>query len=175
MISWVEKMLMLIKYFNLMGIIFVCSYIGILKAQKYETRVIELNKFQNALSVFKAKMEFTHEPIKNIFEEISKVIYKDEKNIFKETIMSNQRINENWIIQSEELKDKLNNEDIYIIKSFGKLLGKTDMQGQVSEILLTKKLVEKQINQAEIERQKNSKLCKTMGIISGLGICIILI
>ena len=111
----------------------------------------------------------------NIFEEISKVIYKDEKNIFKETIMSNQRINENWIIQSEELKDKLNNEDIYIIKSFGKLLGKTDIQGQVSEILLTKKLVEKQINQAEIERQKNSKLCKTMGIISGLGICIILI
>lgn len=58
---------------------------------------------------------------------------------------------------------------------FGKLLGKTDVEGQVSEILLTQKLIEKQIEKAEYEKLKNSKLYKSMGVICGLGICIILI
>lgn len=165
----------LIKFFDLIGIIAICSYIGVIKSQKYEIRVAELNKFQNALSVFKSKMEFTYEPIKDIFEEISKIVYKEEKNIFKETINVDGEINEKWIMEAEMLKDKLSKEDITIIQSFGKLLGKTDIKGQVSEILLTENLIEKQIIKAESEKQKNSKLCKSMGIIVGLSLFIIFV
>ena len=74
--------MIIIKFINLIGIILICSYIGILKAKTFEKRVVELNKFQNALVMFKSKIEFTYEPIKNIFEEISKIIYKDDENIF---------------------------------------------------------------------------------------------
>ncbi len=165
----------LIKCFNLISIIFVCSYIGILKAQKYEIRVIELNKFQNSLSLLKNKMEFTYEPIKSIFEEISKIIYKNEKNIFYETIKNDCEVTENWILFSDKLIDKLTKEDVYIIKSFGKLLGKTDIHGQVSEIILTQNLIEKQIINAEIEKQKNSKMYKSLGVICGIAICIIFV
>ena len=62
-----------------------------------------------------------------------------------------------------------------IIKMLGKLLGKTDIKGQVNEITLTQNLVEKQIQKAEFEKNKNVKLYKTMGIVLGMGICIILI
>lgn len=168
-------MMELIKCFNLIGIFCLCSYIGVIKAQKYEIRVIELNRFKNALYVFKSKIEFTYEPIKNIFEEISKIIYKEEKNIFKEAIKCEEKINENWELAAEELNDKLDKEDIYAIKTLGKLLGKTDVKGQVSEILLVESLIEKQISKAEFEKQKNSKLCKNMGIIIGLGICIMFV
>ena len=72
-------------------------------------------------------------------------------------------------------KNGFNNEDIKIIKSFWKLLGKTDINGQINEIELTLKLIEKQIENAEKEREKNSKLYKTLGITCGIGICIILI
>ena len=58
---------------------------------------------------------------------------------------------------------------------FGKLLGKTDIKGQLSQIELTQKLIEKQIEKAEFEKNKNSKLYKTIGIISGIAICIILV
>ena len=58
---------------------------------------------------------------------------------------------------------------------FGKLLGKIDLIGQVNEINLTMKLIEKQIEKAEIEKNQNTKLYKTMGIVLGMGICIILI
>lgn len=62
-----------------------------------------------------------------------------------------------------------------MIKTIGKLLGKTDIEGQLSEISLGLDLIGKQIKDAEYERNKNSKLYKTMGVIFGLGISIILI
>ncbi|MBQ7410330.1 MAG: stage III sporulation protein AB [Clostridia bacterium] len=165
----------LIKGINMIFIIIICSYIGIIKAKKFETRLIELKKFQNALTMFKTKIEFTYEPIKNIFEEISKIIYLEEKNIFKLVIESEDEINQAWKISVDEFHEVFNKEDIDVIKMFGKLLGKTDIEGQVSEILLTQNLIEKQIEKAEYEKSKNSKLYKSMGVICGLGICIILV
>lgn len=165
----------LIKGINMIFIIIICSYIGIIKAKKFETRVIELNKFQNALTMFKTKIEFTYEPIKNIFEEISKIIYLEDKNIFKLTIESEEEIDQAWKISADKFYEVFNKEDIDIMKMFGKLLGKTDIEGQVSEILLTQNLIEKQIEKAEYEKSKNSKLYKSMGVICGLGICIILV
>ena len=165
----------LIKGINMIFIIIICSYIGIIKAKKFETRLIELKKFQNALTMFKTKIEFTYEPIKNIFEEISKIIYLEEKNIFKLVIESEDEINQAWKISVDEFHEVFNKEDIDVIKMFGKLLGKTDIEGQVSEILLTQNLIEKQIEKAEYEKSKNSKLYKSMVVICGLGICIILV
>ena len=53
--------------------------IGILISKMYENRVKELNKFQNALVMFKSKIEFTHEPLKNILKDISNIIYSSTK------------------------------------------------------------------------------------------------
>ncbi|MBR3614935.1 MAG: stage III sporulation protein AB [Clostridia bacterium] len=163
-----------IKYFNLGLICFICFYLGNMKAGTFEKRVIELNKFQNALLMFKSKIEFTYEPINNIFLDISKIIYENHSNIFLETLKQDSDIYIAWKKSTEELKD-VNTEDKEIIKMFGKLLGKTDIKGQVSQIELTENLIERQIEKAESEKNKNFKLYKTMGIICGMGICIILI
>lgn len=164
-----------IKFINLISIFIICSYIGYIKAKSFENRVIELNKFQNALVMFKSKIEFTYEPINSIFSDISKVIYLNEENIFLKTINCEQEIYLSWIKSINETKNNLIKEDKDIIKMFGKMLGKTDIQGQVNEILLTQSLIEKQIEKAEQEKNKNMKLYKTMGVICGMGICIILI
>ena len=58
---------------------------------------------------------------------------------------------------------------------FGKLLGKTDKKGQIGEIEITMEFIEKQIDKAELEKNKNSKLYKSLGILCGLGIVIIFI
>ena len=55
-----------------------------------------------------------------------------------------------------------------------KLLGKTNLEGQVSEIKLTQSFLKKQIEYAEQERQKNEKLYKTLGMTIGLAIVILL-
>lgn len=164
-----------IKFLNLSLILVVCSYIGILKSKTYENRVIELSKFQNSLGMFKSKIEFTYEPLKNIFSDISKIIYKNEKNIFEETIRKDDEIYKAWSESVDEIRGNLDVEDREIIKMFGKLLGKTDLKGQVNEICLTQKLIEKQLKKAELEKNKNVKLYKTMGVVLGIGLCIILV
>lgn len=163
-----------IKNVELISIIIICSYIGFLKSKNFENRVIELSKFQNALVMFESKLKFTYEPIKNIFEEISKVIYKNENNVFYYTAKEERNIYNAWC-DGVDKNSFLNTEDKDVIKMMGKLLGKTDIEGQLSEISLGLDLVSKQIKTAEFEKNKNCKLYKTMGVILGLGICIILI
>ena len=167
--------MLFLKGLSLIGVIVICSYLGIIKAKTFENRVSELSKFQNALVMFKTKIEYKNEPIKNIFGEITKVIYKDEENIFLYTIKNQRNIYVSWNEGADKIKKDFTKEDIEIIKMMGKLLGKTDIEGQVNEIELTKSLIEKQIEKAELEKIKNSKLYKTMGVICGIGICIILI
>ena len=53
--------------------------------------------------------------------------------------------------------------------------GQTDVEGQVSQIEVTKSFIDMQIDKAEEERKKNEKLYKTLGIIVGLAIVIVLI
>lgn len=57
----------------------------------------------------------------------------------------------------------------------GRCCGKTDVEGQISEIRLTSDFIETQIKKAEEECKKNEKLYQTLGTIAGLAIAIILI
>lgn len=163
-----------IKYVNLLGILLISSYLGIYKSKEFENRVRELTRFQSSLIMFKSKLEFTHEPIRNIFKEISHVIYNDNNNIFENVVNSNNDVYSSWM-EGVNNQNEFTKEDKEIIKTIGKLLGKTDLDGQVNEINLGINLVGKQLKEAEIEKNKNVKLYKTMGIVCGIGICIILI
>ena len=69
----------------------------------------------------------------------------------------------------------INAEDKNILKDLGKLLGKTDLKGQVNQIDLTSSFLDNQIKKAEIEREKNERMYRTLGMILGLGIVIILL
>ena len=57
-----------IKSVNLILVLLICVYLGIQKAKVYEKRYKELQYFQSALNMFKSKLEFTYEPINNIFK-----------------------------------------------------------------------------------------------------------
>lgn len=169
-------MLVLIKILMLFSIFSICTMIGIQKAKVYDSRVNELKRIKSALEVLKSKIEFTYEPIKEIFLEISKIVYSNEENVFKKTInlMDNYSLQESWSISIDE-ENKLNNEDKNTIKMFGKLLGKTDKAGQINEINVTSNLIDTLIQNAETEKNKNYKLFKTLGSVIGVGLCIILI
>lgn len=168
--------MVIVKILIMCEIIVICSYLGILKSKSYELRCCELKSINGALNMFKSKIEFTYEPIKDIFEEISNVIYKNKSNIFMNTIneLKNKNITEAWYEGINKTKNYLNTEDKETLKMMGKLLGKTEKNGQISEIDLTMNLLERQIEKAEIEKNKNSKLYKTLGAVMGIGIVIML-
>ncbi len=89
--------------------------------------------------------------------------------------MKNHSASESWKKAIQNSKLNLNNSDLKIIENLEKLLGKTNIEGQISEIEVTQKFLDDQIKDAEEERIKNEKLFKSLSIITGLAIVIILI
>lgn len=152
------------------------SAIGILASKKYEDRVNELKEFKNALNMFKSKIKFTYEPIPEIFEEISKQINSNTGKIFK-LASSNMEVlaaGEAWNMAVDTNILNINEEDRNILKNLSKLLGQTDIDGQINQIELTSKFLDEQIVKAEKEKLKSEKMYRTLGIVIGLGIVIIL-
>lgn len=152
------------------------SAIGFLISKKYEERVKELKEFKNALNMFKTKIKFTYEPIPEIFKQISNSIDSKTGRIF-ELASYNMKLltaGDAWNMAIDTDLLSINEEDKSILKNLSKLLGQTDMEGQVNQINLTTAFLDEQIEKAEKERAKNEKMYRTLGMIVGLAIVIIL-
>ena len=159
------------------GIFLTCSLIGILKSKKYTYREEELKEFKNALNIFKTKIKYTYEPIPEIFQQISDSIDPIIGGIFR--VASNNMkfcpAGDAWnkAIDTDILN--INVEDKNVLKNLSKMLGTTDMEGQISQIDITSNFLDEQIRKAEKERQKSEGLYRKLGAIVGLVIVIILI
>lgn len=151
--------------------------IGKLIAGKYINRVKELKEMKSALNIFETKIKFTYESVPEIFEQIGNQMEGNIGSIFKESSkkMKDVSAGEAWIQSIEKTESNLNKEDKEILKKLGKLLGRTDADGQISEIELVSNFLDTQIDIAENERSKNEKMYKTLGGIIGLTLVIIFI
>ena len=169
--------MLVIKYIIIFWVFSISLYIGNLISKKYTLRLKELKDFKNALNIIENKIKFTYEPIQDIFMQTSKMVSNNISQIFVQAThnMKIDNAEEAWEKSIESVTTNLNIEDIENIKNFGKMLGKTDKEGQLSRIELTKTFVEMQIEKAKIEEQKNAKMYKTLGAIIGLAFVIILI
>ena len=69
----------------------------------------------------------------------------------------------------------LKKEDIEVLKGLSNLLGKVDVEGQVSEIELVDNFINTQIEKAEEESKKSEKMYKVLGVTIGLAMVIVLV
>lgn len=166
-----------IKCVILLLIIMTSSIIGNLYSQKFVKRVKELQEIKSALNMFRTKIKYTYEPIPDIFQEIGTKFSCNVSNIF---IKASEQMNElsageAWKSSIDIVYSNLTKEDKDVLKSLGKMLGKTDSEGQLNEIEVTETFLDLQIEKAEHDRRKNEKLYKTLGVVAGFGFVIILI
>lgn len=168
-----------IKYTSILLLLLASSTIGILYSKKYSCRVKDLEEFNKAMDIFKSKIKFTYKTIPDVFKEISEELKENISKIFKKAslYMENDLASNAWerSLEEEEKGTNFNKEDIEIIKSLATLLGNSDLDGQINNINLIRELIDKQIEEARIEKNKNEKLYKVLGTSIGLVIAIILI
>lgn len=159
------------------GIFLVCSLIGLLKSQKYTYRVEELKEFKNALNMLKTKISFTFEPLPDIFIQIAGNMNSSIGSVFRIASYNMQFFpaGDAWNKAMDTDILNINLEDKKILKDLSKLLGKTDLNGQISQIEITSSFLDEQIKKAEKEREKNEGMYRKLGVIIGLGIIIILV
>lgn len=169
--------MLVFRLFILAMIIVVSSIIGILFSKRYADREKEIKEMKNALNMFSTKIKFTYEPIPNVFMEIANKIEGNVGTIFDRAANRMKEISagEAWNQALEESKNNFNKEDIAIIKNLNRLLGQTDLDGQLSEIEVVNDFLTTQLEKASEERRKNEKMYRTLGLVTGLTIAIILI
>lgn len=169
--------MIIIKYISISLVFCISLYIGNLISRRYTLRLNELKDIKNALNIIESKIKFTYEPLADIFMQTSKMVSKNISKIFAlaSNNMKTDNAEEAWEKSINISITNLNKEDIESLKNFGKMLGKTDKEGQISRLELTKTFIEMQIEKAKAEEEKNAKLYKTLGAVVGLAFVIILI
>ncbi len=170
---------MIVIKFSILILVFASSVsIGFLIAKRYANRVKELKDMKNALNMFETKIKFTYASVPEIFKEISNQ-FKEETvgQVFKKAsdLMEDKSAGEAWNEGIDTVNSNITSEDKTILKNLGKMLGKTDVEGQISEIKLVTSFLDTQIDLAETDRIKNEKMYRTLGGIIGLTLVIIFI
>lgn len=167
----------IIKLILLFGVFGTSTIIGMLISKKYINRLQILKDLKNALNIFEVKVNFSCETIPEIFKEISTKFKGTVGKIFSNTVenMENMVAGEAWEKALNNNCEALKKEDINSIKPLGKLLGKTDVEGQLTQIKLVLEFLEKQINEASEEKNKNAKMYQKLGAVVGLIMVIVLI
>lgn len=169
-----------IRYIFLISILACSTSIGFLLSNRYINRVEELKSISKLINILQNKIKFTRKPLKDIFNELSKIEQNENINrIFLNVSqnLENRAVSDTWkkILEDEKRNLSLKEDDINLLKTLGNTLGKSDVDGQINEINLFTDLLKTQIQKAEIEREKNSKMYKSLGTIIGLVIVIVLI
>ena len=169
--------MLVVKIVIYMFIFLSTSLIGTLISKRYINRVNELKEFKNALNIFKTKIRYTYEPIPEIFKEISLNVNSNISNVFKVASdkMKYCSAGQAWSLSLKLDNLSINSEDRIALNNLSKLLGETDLDGQLSQIEMTSNFLDKQIDDAEKERNKCEKMYRSLGMIIGIAIVIILI
>ena len=165
-----------VKYFILFLILVSSTLIGKFFSNKYIYRLEELEDIKNSLNILKTKIKFTYEPIPEVFGEIAENVSSNVRRLF---VLAKQNMEKMSAGEAfEEAVDNiicnLKNEDKKVIKMLSKLLGQTDIEGQISQIEITEEFLRNQIKEAEEEKRKNERLYTRLGTVIGLTIVIIL-
>ncbi|MBQ9298864.1 MAG: stage III sporulation protein AB [Clostridia bacterium] len=153
------------------------TYIGILISNKYKNRVKDLKEFKSFINIINTKIRYTYEPIGEICEDLSKMSDSNIGKLFYKFgfLIKDKSITKSWEEAIDEYGENFSKEDKTIIKTLGRMLGKTDVEGQASELEQFQEFLKMQIEKAEKDKQKNEKLYKSLGMVIGLAIIIILI
>ena len=151
-------MSLLFKIAGLAVIFAVCTFTGFLKSANIKRRSQKLGCLYRSVSLF-------GERVKSDGSEISRILPQSFNNNL--VYINNGEIGFNT--------DYLLPEDIALISEFLSDLGLRDKDSEYERICLFAKLIGKQKNEAEERAQSLCKLYNTVGILSGLFICIFFI
>lgn len=162
----------------IMLITVVCGYcIGNMFASKLKMRRKFLEKMILLLDNFENLIRYKDMTVDEL------VKWAVKSNEYKELCFlqiideENGEFSEKWrdSLDNKQLKAFLSNEDINEISLIGVGLGKSDKQGQDAHLKLHKTLIKNKYETALKDEQSKGRLYKKLGLLSGIGLSIIIV
>ncbi len=169
--------MLVLKIVMLFAVFGTISTIGVKISNRYTERANNLKQIKKALNIFETKIMYTYEPIPDVFLEISKKIKGDVGKLFWDASrnMALDFAGDAWEKSLNNSNIMLLEDDKEALRSLGKLLGSTDIDGQLSQIRLVNGFLNEQIKEAIEQKDKNETMYKKLGIIVGLAVVIVLV
>lgn len=173
---------MLFKITGGIIVILSCTFLGYILSADCSRRPQQLRDLQSMLQMFENQISFLSDVITEAFERISRVSGSETGIFFSRTVdilkgSRNVSATEAWeeAVRQNIKKTALDREDEEILLAFGKILGSTDLEGQVKNIRLALEQLKNQENKAEASRERNEKMYRSLGILGGIAVVIVLL
>lgn len=167
----------MIKLFGILMIVASTTLLGVFKSTAMKKRIISLQDMKTSLNLLKSEIMFSRNSLKEAFENIANV--SKNADVFKYTaeMIEEYGIKNAWKYGTEMAFEGtcLKKEDTEVIALLGGELGMTDTENQLKNIDYISELLNKCIADANDEYTKTAKLCRSVGVLSGLLIAIVLI
>jgi len=173
---------MMMKLIGGMLITVSATVIGFKLAEKYAKRPGELRSLQTALQMLESEVAFSLNPLPDAFENIAGSFHGGIRKIFlnaagflkERTGITAQQAWTN-AVQISKSDMHLWEEDYKILMEFGHSLGISDREHQIKNIQLTCSKLAMEEKKAEMLRDKNEKMYKSLGMLTGVLIFLILL
>lgn len=172
---------MLLKILGSIVIILCAAKIGFDEAARYTRRVREIRELQSALIALKGEISFCRTPLSSALIKTGQRLKTSINQIFVragEALRDGGKsAGEAWeaALFNVEKELSLKNEELYILSTFGKLLGISDAGGQIENIELAREKLAVCEKQALEDEAKFARLYRSLGIIGGVFTAILFI
>lgn len=172
----------LLKLISSSLIFLTSTTIGYLYGRTFSSRLENLIFLEQCIKILETEIVYGATPLPealtNVFKKgKSKVSYIFEE--IKNDLLTHKRegVYNSFLSVEKELYENLHlkKEDVEIFLALGRVLGTSDRRDQQKNFVLTLNQINAQILEAKNERNKNEKLYRNLGVLTGTGIIILLI
>lgn len=155
-----------------------CAAIGILKSRVLEQRVIQLEEILVMLEKIQTFLSYEKTPTRELIFKLAHYDGVRHLQFLQEAdkhLEQTKNFPEVWKKSIETVDHKLTKDDQKMLSLIGDILGGSDVRNQMKELLLVENLAQQAYEQAIGEQQQKGKLYRSLGVLSGIGIAVLLI
>ncbi|GAA0602664.1 stage III sporulation protein SpoIIIAB [Virgibacillus siamensis] len=169
------------KWIGAMLLIGTTTWAGFQISKRLNERPKHIRQMKNALQILEAEILYSQLSLKDAFMTISKQIPEPVSSFFETAALSLEEKNTDlfsmWNQRLIELftSSALGGNEHEILKQFGRTLGQHDFDQQQKHIQLTIKHLDRELEDARDNQFKYGKMAKSLGLLSGLFIVLLLI
>ncbi|EIT87336.1 stage III sporulation protein SpoAB [Fictibacillus macauensis ZFHKF-1] len=171
----------MISFLGASLILFSTSWMGFAMAKKVKERPKQLRELKVALQSLEAEIMYGHVPLDEAFGHLSRQLNEPIAAFFGELAGALQETASSVPILWEEAltrlaeRSSLKKAELEVLQQFGSTLGRHDRDNQKRHIQLTLSHLERELDEATAAVATYEKLYKSVGVLSGLLLIILLI
>lgn len=169
------------KWVGAILIIMATSWAGVTAAKRYRERTRQVRQLKVALQTLEAEIVYGLTPLNEASKKIATMITHPISEFFllfaEELSEGNLSVPEAWngSLRKTSPMMSLEKNELEIMKQFGATLGQHDREHQQKQIRLTLLHLDKEEVEAKDEQVRYEKMMKSLGLLGGLLIVILLI